>query len=356
MTMQKSVIGHVVGSVINPLQGPLKPKSTGWFTASKTYGASTPADPPELLEQDYVDGGLIRVRWEDLQLTEGGAWDFTVINTQVAIHEANNKPFNLLVADSFNAPDWVYAGATNRFQYTFQSVLRDTAVIWDSYYQTHKGNLVAELGRVYDSHPLLRTIYFTYAAMTNGAEFHWRISPFTDYTNLSGFTEEVHKQATRDIFDMYAAAFPTTHIAFDIHAVNSSDVWAQQLYDYAYSKVGTQVGVAMWWLKSKEAINNGGSQSEAGMWTIALQAHGQGSFLIGQMTKSFLTDADKYDYVDPVTTWTSEEAFDNEYTFFKSGAVNATYNPHGIIVDCIESWPRDMEDAGLVALYDYPRG
>jgi len=69
-----------------------------------------------------------------------------------------------------------------------------------------------------------------------------------------------------------------------------------------------------------------------------------------------LTNPGDYDYNIPETSWTSEEAFSNEFTFYKSGARDATYNPHGVIIDCIETWPRDLETPSLVALYDYPRG
>ena len=330
---------------------PLKASPEGWYTSSKTYDTgSSLATIESELALDNIEGGLIRTKWSTIQTSEGGPFDFTVIDDQVALFEAAGKPFSLSLIDSYNAPAWLATGAGTTFTYTFQGS-RTVPVIWDAYYQTHKAAMVAAIGERYDSHPLLRSVYFTYACMTNGAEFHWRVTE-VDYKAVSGFSEAVQKQAAEDIFDMYAEAFPTTHIAIESHTVFGDITWSEQLYDYAFSQVGTQVGLAIWWAAFRIATDNSGNESDADVWPLCLKAKDQGSFLVGQTVGQFTSQAYRFDLVNPITAYTDSEAFTQEMTFFKSGDVVPVYNPLGHKLDAMEFWTADGQNAALETLYE----
>lgn len=329
----------------------IKPVPSGWYTSSKTYESGSPLTTIESeLALDNIEGGLIRTKWSTIQALEGGPFDFTVIDDQVALFEAAGKPFSLSLIDSYNAPAWLATGAGTTFTYNFQGS-RTVPVIWDAYYQTHKAAMVAAIGDRYNSHPLLRSVYFTYACMTNGAEFHWRVTE-GDYKTVSGYSDSVQKQAAEDIFDMYVAAFPNTHIAIESHTVFSDVTWIEQLYDYAFSQVGAQVGLAIWWEAFRIATDNSGSEADADVWPLCLRAKDQGSFLVGQTVGQFTSQAYRFDLVNPITAYTDSEAFTQEMTFFKSGDVVPVHNPLGHKMDAIEFWTADGQNTALATLYE----
>ncbi|MCP4709113.1 MAG: hypothetical protein GY869_10850, partial [Planctomycetes bacterium] len=193
----------------------------------------------------------------------------------------------------------------------------------------------------FDGDPALTTMYFSYAAMTNGLEFHWRVDQAA-YT-AAGYTPAVLLDAAKSVLDSYISYFPTTPLAIEGHTVFESEYVFESLYDYGHSVIGNRLGIGLWWLASRIVLNTSGNDYETVIWPIAVRCQQQGGFIIGQTIGNFTERPDRF---DSGAGWTTEEAFTNERLFFNGG------NADDITIDCWEIWTKDLQNPSIVALID----
>ncbi len=315
-----------------------KTHSTGDFHSAGLVRDDAPVDVTPELALSHIDGELLRVEWAQINPARG-IFDFSLIDEKVNEAIAYGKKISFAVLDALVAPQWVKDSCVS-YDYLFRDLPEVTPLPWDRNYQLFKRELLEALGAVYDGNPAITCFYFSYSAMSNGIEFHWRVDE-AEYT-AAGYTYAKLLQAAKDVLDMHVEHFPTTPIAIEGHTVFESKDLFEDLYDYGNSLIGNRVGVALWWLASRIVLNTSGNDAETVIWPIAVRAKQQNnSFIIGQTIGNFTNSPDRF---DSGAGWTTEEAFTNERAFFSGG------NTDGVSIDNWELWTADVENPSIVAL------
>lgn len=284
---------------------------------------------PEITEREYINGTLVRYQWKDINPAPS-VFNFDIIEQELNLAQQTNSKVNLAILDSFSMPDWVLNSCEN-FDFSFRRQPQTTCLPWDSNYKNAKNSFIQELGQRFDGHPALSSVYFSYSAMTNGIEMHWRVNK-RQFEN-AGYTPTRLADSYNDIMDMYASAFHSTPIAMEVHTVFNSDSLAHSAYNHCSSKLGKRCGVAIWWCASRMALNP--NQSEFSVYDVAQKAANE-SFAICQSIGSFTTSPERF---DNGAGWTTEEAFTHEMNFF----LNEGFRN-------FELWTRDINNPNIQEL------
>ncbi|MEP1383524.1 MAG: hypothetical protein ABJK64_06980, partial [Paraglaciecola sp.] len=310
-----------------------KPAPQGIFHSAgviKSSSARASLVREDIDGQDYVSGTLVRVSWKVINPSEG-VFDFSSIEkelTQAAIYDTG---INLAVVDSKEIPEFVLEQCET-FSYVFQAAdTFETCLPWDTSYQEFKKELISKLGAEFDSHPNLSSVYFTYSAMTNGVEMHWRVDE--DEYREAGYTADKLSQAYNDVMDMYAQSFEATSVLMEIHSVFNESYLADSAFEYCYDTLGSRCGVAIWWCASRMATDP--KEAEFKVFHIAQQAT-ELSFAVCQTIGSFTTSPERF---DEDLGWTSEEALRYEMEFFLDEGFNT-----------FELWSNDITNPSLVEI------
>lgn len=270
-----------------------------------------------------VRGTLVRIAWAEIHAGPG-QFDFSLLDSEFAAASNLDKRISLAVIDSFSQPAWLQAMCTT-FAFTFRSESKRSCLPWDPVYLEHKAAMLRALGARYDGNPDLTQVYFTYAAMTNGIEMHWRVdeAAFT----AAGYTPTRLAETYAEVFDMHSAAFPTTPISIEVHEVFDSSALAESAYVHCRARLGNRCGVAIWWCAERMTLPPNG---ESKVWPIALDA-AQNGFLTCQTIKSFTQDPGNFG-----TGWTPVQAMTSEMAFMYA---------HG--VTHWELWTSDVTNASF---------
>ncbi|HAU91245.1 MAG TPA: hypothetical protein DCW59_02700 [Alteromonas sp.] len=281
--------------------------------------------------EEHVTGSLVRVSWKAINPSEG-VFDFTPLENELAAAAELDASISLAILDSKEMPQYVM-DQCETFDYTFRGEAATTCLPWDSYYQQFKAELVSRLGAQFDSHPNLRGVYMSYAAMSNGIEMHWRVDE-NEFT-AAGYTPDRLEQSYNDVMDMYAEAFATTPILMEIHTVFDESHLAENAFNHCYDTLGSRCGVAIWWCASRMATDP--RQAEYPVYHVAQQAT-ELSFAVCQTIGNFSTQPDRF---DSGQGWTPEETLRNEMDFFiGEGFKN------------FEIWSADLKDESLMTILE----
>jgi hypothetical protein len=131
----------------------------------------------------------------------------------------------------------------------------DICVPWDTNYQTLLKNFLDALGAEVGSHSALAGVHFTTPVMTNGFEWHFRVSydDFVAKTSYPGDTAFVNSLTT--IYGLFNAAFPSKRIVWEaghtqfLKLSGAKAEWntAELVYDFAVANNGaSRIGLAAW--------------------------------------------------------------------------------------------------------------
>jgi hypothetical protein len=281
--------------------------------------------------QSYMSGSLVRIGWDFVNPVEGEFY-FGLIARELEQAKIYNSAISLAIMDGKAIPQWV-KDKCETFDYTIRNEPATTCLPWDPEYLRYKQVLVEELGKHFDSHPNLAGVYFTYAAMGNGVEMHWRVDE-ADYTAV-GYSANRLLQAYNDVMDMYANAFKTTSVIMEIHAVFNESYLAEGAFNHCYERLGERCGVAIWWCASRMATDP--KESEYKVFHVAQQAV-ELSFAVCQTVGNFTDQPDRFDQGQG---WTTEEAFRNEMDFFIGQGFRN-----------FELWSKDIKNQSLIDIME----
>lgn len=314
-------------------QEELKPAPKGiYHSAGIISGSNTPSTlvRSDINDKSYIAGTLVRVGWNILN-PEEGVFDFSSIEKEFEQAALFNTFINLAIVDSKEIPAYVLEKCQT-FVYTFRTETDQTTCLpWDQEYQKYKRELISALGDRFDEEPTLSAVYFTYAAMTNGIEMHWRVDE-SEYA-ATGYTAEKLAQAYNDVMDMYIDAFLKTSIIMEIHEVFNEANLAESAFAHCYDAIGERCGVAIWWCASRMATDP--KEAEYKVYHIAKQATSK-SFGLCQSIGSFTDSPERFDQGQG---WTTEEAFEIEMNFFIDEGFTS-----------FELWTSDITNPNLISI------
>ena len=287
----------------------LKPLPSGIYNSAAIKGRNgntSLAVTPAINNIDVVSGTLVKVRWSAINPSPG-VFDLSIIAEELEAAEELDTDISLIILDSKEMPQFVL-DACETFDYAFRGLPEQTCLPWDTEYLNYKEAMVQAVGEMADGRDVLRYVYITYAAMTNGAEMHWRVSE-ADFT-AAGYTPDKLINAYNRVTDMYASAFPTTPLTMEVHTVFNSDALAANTYAHCSEITGERCGVAIWWCASRLATNP--SSSEYAVFSLAQQA-AEESFAVCQTLGSMTDQPERFSNAPGAS---SLEVFDAETAFF----------------------------------------
>ncbi|MBQ0782455.1 MAG: beta-galactosidase, partial [Thalassolituus oleivorans] len=131
-----------------------------------------------LLAKPFVDGALIRVRWHELEPSEG-QFDWSYLDSEIAKVTKLGKVYTLAVVGGPSTPSWVFAKGAQGYSFTLNNPYASKArpvdnklpLPWDAIYLKAWHRLIAELGKRYSSDPNLLLVHITLSSQ-NGFEMH----------------------------------------------------------------------------------------------------------------------------------------------------------------------------------------
>jgi hypothetical protein len=289
----------------------LKAPPSGLFhSAGPTQDGAPPVLDAAASTSSLVHGVLVRVAWSTLH-PGPGQFDFSLLDREFERAVSAGKQISLGVIDSWSQPQWLQQSCTT-FSFSFRGEPKLACLPWDATYQARKAELLQALGARYDSHPNLAQVYFSYAAMTNGIEMHWRVDEAA--FGAAGYTAQRLASSYTEIFDQYVAAFPRTPISIEVHMVFDSSALAEAAYAHCRLRLGSRCGVAIWWCAERMTRPPGG---ESGVWAIAQDA-ARNSFLTCQTIGNFSTQPERF---DEGAGWTPLQALQSEMDFMLQSGV-----------------------------------
>ncbi len=307
------------------------------------YESAGPNDPVgNVVTSVAVKGVLLRVSWKVCGDDLNCLYDAVKLQLDKAL--SKNLHVALMIMDSDEAPAGVKSQCKT-FDFSFRGNPATMCLAWDKNYLQDKQRLISELGLRFDSHPALAYVYFTGACSTNGAEGHCRVDQAA-YTT-AGYTPTVLADAYVQIMNMYRTAFPSTPIAFEVHAIfDSASVWNSVWDSVAQSG---RVGVAAWWCAERLSLN--GNETTP-VWPI-IQKAAASSFSVCQTVGEFsnspyrFTDSTlalDYGLIDTWVAADSEKSFNETLDWAQGYAVHALQPATINRFSVIETWSVDLKN------------
>lgn len=299
------------------------------------------------------EGVLVRVEWDLCGDDEACLLDAIEVNLDAA--EALGLRVALGVADGDSAPPAVKASCET-FDFVFSGTPRTMCLAWDPDYLAAKRAFVRRLGARFDSHPGLGYVYFTGACSTNGFEGHCRVDEAAYVA--AGYTGARLADAYVSIMDAYVAAFPTTPIAFEVHALfESSEVW-----DAVWQSVASsgRVGVAAWWCSERLSVRGGDTPQVVPLLAAASAQSFTVCQTVGNMTNDPSSFSDAvlgldYGALGATDATDSENAFADTTAWARGDEVHAGQSATFPEFAVLEAWTVDVENPAFQArLATYP--
>ena len=312
-----------------PPEPTYKPHPKGNYVSASASTATRQAVDADLVNLDFIEGTLVRVQWSLVNTSKGG-YDWSIIDRELQAAKDTDSFITIAIPDAKSMPQFVL-NSCRQYSYEFRREEVSTCLPWDTEYLSAKDRFVKALGSRYDSEPNVSGVYFSYAAMTNGIEMHWRVDE-TDFASV-GYTPDLLEAAYQSVFDSYADAFQKTAIIIEVHEVFKSPQLATNAYDYCYERIGKRCGVAAWWCASRMVTDPNSAEFEVAR--VVLQAATQ-SFAMCQTIGNFTSQPDRFG------TGTSEQMAEQEMEFWKSKG-DVTF----------ELWPKDLKNPALTGYFSF---
>ncbi|MBA3608991.1 MAG: hypothetical protein H0W43_10885 [Chthoniobacterales bacterium] len=153
-----------------------------------------------------LDGMRLRPTWSDVQGTSG-VFDWSSIDTVVALATDHSKMIGLSVGAGVFAPQWVYDAGAYKYGIQDGSGL-SMPLPWDAAFFASWSTFIRAMGSRYDANPTLA--YIVISGLGQNVETYLAKTPAdaASLTLLGGPT--AWKEAAKKIIAVYAEAFPTT--------------------------------------------------------------------------------------------------------------------------------------------------
>lgn len=233
---------------VQPSQGFVKP--VGLYTSQ-----ALPNDSEYSLDHPACNGALVRILWSDVEPSPGMfIWD--VLDSYIFEATSRGKLYTLAVAGgTVGCPTWLTANATDKYTIAFRGPTYTIAAGWDEYYLTRLQILAQALANKYGADPMLKLVYVPQAT-GNGIEGHFNGNLDADLVS-QGMTAAKWVKCSKDACHIFAQAFPTKAVAFEVHKILSTHEIPMQILNEIYAETNGQVGAGIWWLRGNMTEQSG---------------------------------------------------------------------------------------------------
>ncbi|UMB61395.1 hypothetical protein MHL31_04120 [Lutibacter sp. A80] len=204
------------------------------------------------LDNNQVNGALIRVTWKDIEPYEG-VFDFSSIEQYRNIIKTRNLKWSLAIIAGGDSPNWLIDSiGVDYFEITgIDSTLKRIPKIWDASVNERFALLAEALSNNYADDEDLTLIYVPQMTV-NGIEGHFNGVSTNQLLN-AGLTSNNWVNAVKETAIIFANAFTEKAIAVEVHDIMGeteipnriiTDLWNEPSLEH-------RVGAAMWWISGK---------------------------------------------------------------------------------------------------------
>ena len=219
-----------------------KPK--GLYTSS--FGNET------ALDNDQVNGSLIRVKWSEIEPNKGG-YDFSGIEQFREVIKRRNLKWSLGILAGGDSPLWLTESiGADYFEINgINNTVKRIPKIWDTRVNERLTLLAEALSDEYNEDEDLVLVYVPQMT-ANGIEGHFN-GVTTDELLDAGLTSDNWVNGVKETARIFAGAFTKKAIAVEVHDIMEdtsipnrimTDLWNEPSLNH-------RVGAAMWWISGK---------------------------------------------------------------------------------------------------------
>ena len=233
---------------------------------------------PRAVENQQMQGGLVRVTWAEIE-SKPGQFDFYPIERQVgilkpgmnwtlAIHggwtsnEASSPRGRGPRQRTSLSPSWLVSDLhVDTFAMAFRGNPVQMPKYWDPVVQKRLKSMLEAVGKKYAQDKRLKMVYVPQMT-ANGTEGHFNgVSPET-LLQAAGINPRDNRaeekfgdlwvKAASETAQSVLAAFPNQAVAFEVHELfRSPEIPARLIREFQKPQYEDRVGVAMWWISGK---------------------------------------------------------------------------------------------------------
>ena len=219
--------------------------------------AGTNGTNPDVLAHPETRGVLLSYKWNEIE-TSPGVFDFTDLNTDINTITTAGLPYSLaILGGSFGSPDWLIDGlGASYFDFNYQNQDWRLPLWWEQMVMDRLDTLITAVADQYANDPMLSHVYVTQMTV-NGVEGHLNGVDMNAFAS-SGFTPQNWITSAEATTLMYAEAFPTKPIVFEVHEIDQDTVVPSAIM-YSmdqHPELCERFGVAMWWLSGKTSYQS----------------------------------------------------------------------------------------------------
>lgn len=209
-----------------PQPEPTPPPAPSDLRVPKGHFALQPGDvnrplPTKLLQLPGVDGETIRIRWHEIQPSQG-VFKWGWLDQQINRCESLGLPYKILVmTGAGGVPNWAY----------------DLRVPWDKTLAANYRKFVGMLGDKYSREPLCVGVHVTGPTYMASAEMHAK-GDGRNVVNEPGYSADKMIEAWMSAIDAYADAFPNVTCCLSISGQNDALPYVRPVIAYAKQRLG----------------------------------------------------------------------------------------------------------------------
>jgi len=219
-------------------------KPIGVYTSS--FGNET------ALEHSTVNGGLIRVKWSDIEPTEGD-YDFSSIEVLRQKIKTRGLKWSLGILAGGDSPLWLTESLkVDYFDITrIDNTVKRIPKIWDPKVNERLKLLAEALSKEYELDEDLLLVYVPQMTV-NGIEGHFNGVTTVQLLDV-GLTADNWVTAVKETAYIFAQAFREKAIAVEVHDIMNDTSIPNKIMTELWNDptLDNRVGAAIWWISGK---------------------------------------------------------------------------------------------------------
>lgn len=204
------------------------------------------------LDHSEVQGSLIRVKWRDLEPTQGN-FDFSILENYLLAIKSRNLKWSLGILGGESSPDWLVDsyGAGSFEISNYDNTIKRIPKAWDPKINERLSILADALANAYADDEDLALVYIPQMT-ANGIEGHFNGVPTATLT-AAGMTAENWIASVKETAVIFANAFPSKALAVEVHDIMGQTSIPNQIITDLWNdnSLNQRVGAAIWWISGK---------------------------------------------------------------------------------------------------------
>jgi len=191
--------------------------------------------PSFLLEENFIQGISVRVRWKDVEKSPG-KYDWSYLDKIFELAQREHKKVFLRLLGGFWSPSWIYRKGVPFFEiklhgkgFVAKSFINKYGdqiklpVVWDKRYLELWASFVKVVGKKYNSKPELVLVHLSGPTFFSAEIILARNKKEFERLKTVGFNSTQFLKAWEKTIKIFKEAFPNKPLALNVHYVIKED-------------------------------------------------------------------------------------------------------------------------------------